>query len=1822
MGNQPGNTLGVEANFGSTCQTATALIKDQVTPMLFRKHIVSTRTLLQVAVAIVFSVAAVGAAFAANSGVAPLLVPYTIQTIAGTPQFAGTTTAVPVGYAGDGGPATTTVAKPTTGAVMNGPTSVAVDSVGNVYIVDSGNYIIREVNAQTGLISTIAGVVPKGCAGFSCSLRTAGCSDGVPAAGNPIGKTLQGIAVDSYGNVFFTDTTTMSASVIYRGGTQIANFIKLVDPNGVTASGGTVKAGYVYHVAGAVNLATCSAVTGTADNGIAFTDTSSGALPSADLAKAAQQFVITLDSADNIYLSDTGNFTTRVINTQATPQTFFQYTIQPGFMRSVTDCNALLTVPCPTAPVTLTANTGINGPVNAIVYNSQFKVSQADAYGNIYQMNGTGGGTANPGIYAATAYAGGTPLTNLLQAEAPSYAGTFGPNSATPGNAPAELNAAGLPTYGASYDSVGNETISSNLTLKIDLLVPTDGSGFDIRPDGMLPDNFGTIWFGDNHYPFLARIDQYTALETIMLKTGRATANISPLNTAPATFANPYYCVYGSTSSKIAWVQGPQSFDPEGDGCPSIVATFSGGYFNTVSDGLANIYVSDPGEQLTRELVNGNVFAPAAVGTASPVTQPIQIHFNSSNPPVVTTTSVLDAGAVGNTSTSFAVAPGIADFTIDTTTPEFPMGSLLNSSDSSYGNSTTTSNFAMWAGLPTCTQLGTFPNAMGVLDYDCLVYVKFNPTAPGVRQSQLVVTTANGSKYNFPLYGVGTGGQLAIDGGAASPLSVTGLGGTTGPSAVAVNSQGTAYIADPANNRIVVKPTGNGAQSNLTFTGVTPATLSGPMGVALDTANNIYVSDTGNNRILKINPITNVAAVLGNYVWVPGATCYGTNPAPTCPTTTPSTVTATTAPPQYAFNHPQGLAVDVWNNVYVADTGNKVVVEIPSAIGLGGATPLLAYPGAPTFGKPVAVAVDSQGNIYVADNQASGGVIIELPPGGGDLVTIPGPIFPGKQPQSANLSSPNGVAVDAAGNVYASDNSSNQVYEIPSASGLAGTPFALNFPSVSAPAGLALDSSGNLYVADSGNNQILFDNRQATMANFGNVTQDLTYTVPVIGSGLAGYTGAPPTVAACPVAGSSTICTGVLTVTNIGSTAIPLTSPLVPSVAASNSHFTLSSNCTSPLPAGSTCTISPIFTPDQTTNGPQTATISVNGGTQTVALVANGAQPLANIVLSASYSTGTTPTAGATATITAKVTQPFISGNTPSGTVTFTYTIDALNNNLNSCGTGGTQTVALVSGVASIQLPVLAQGVEYTVNAVYNGDTFNSLTNAAKLDLQVPGVSVTSTVSSTAAQLTYTYGQTPPAITGTVTPAPASPVTYTYGSAATASTPVILSPYPVVVTFHGAGSCAYGFPPSTFAAGGAAVMTEKPAALTYTLPNFTSLYGAPDLSYGAGITAVGGVNGDTFSATFTPPSSSILNVGSYTVTATVTGHNAANYTVTAPKATLTITQAPVGISITAAKTSVPNNAAGLASATFGISVSSIVPQGKGVPSGTVTVSDSFTPITATGYGTVVAPTTTVIPLVAGFGTYVPTSLTPGLHQYSFIYSGDSNFQATSVVPSSTAAACTASAPSTNCLVVDNPDFTLTSNTGPVVIIPGVIPSGNGLPIAPNQSTAAPETAVLFVNAVLGFTGSVSLSCTTQNPSYVSCFMTPTTVCFATLSSSACTNTASTGATVLAVETPATLPLGFFGQTRTSPTKTALAFLPFGVLAFCVRRRRRLSKALWMLIAVAAISVGMSGCGGNQVAFYSPVPTGPQTVTVTATYLGNGSTQPAATRSFTVPIAID
>jgi uncharacterized protein (TIGR03437 family) len=93
-------------------------------------------------------------------------------------------------FSGDGGPATS--------ATLDTPSGVAVDSRGNLYIVDAGNERIRKVTTD-GMISTIAGNGTKADGG-----------DGGPATQTPLnlvkGALLAGIVVGADGAVYFSDT--------------------------------------------------------------------------------------------------------------------------------------------------------------------------------------------------------------------------------------------------------------------------------------------------------------------------------------------------------------------------------------------------------------------------------------------------------------------------------------------------------------------------------------------------------------------------------------------------------------------------------------------------------------------------------------------------------------------------------------------------------------------------------------------------------------------------------------------------------------------------------------------------------------------------------------------------------------------------------------------------------------------------------------------------------------------------------------------------------------------------------------------------------------------------------------------------------------------------------------------------------------------------------------------------------------------------------------------------------------------------------------------------------------------------------------------------------------------------------------------------------------------------------------------------------------------------------------------------------------------------------------------------------------------------------
>jgi len=98
---------------------------------------------------------------------------------------------------GDGGPADK--------ANLKWPEFLTIDSVGNLYIGDSGNSSIRKVNAQTGIISTIVGNRKVGFDG-----------DGGQAINAEMNEP-RGLAITSAGNLYIADVRNYRVRAVATG---------------------------------------------------------------------------------------------------------------------------------------------------------------------------------------------------------------------------------------------------------------------------------------------------------------------------------------------------------------------------------------------------------------------------------------------------------------------------------------------------------------------------------------------------------------------------------------------------------------------------------------------------------------------------------------------------------------------------------------------------------------------------------------------------------------------------------------------------------------------------------------------------------------------------------------------------------------------------------------------------------------------------------------------------------------------------------------------------------------------------------------------------------------------------------------------------------------------------------------------------------------------------------------------------------------------------------------------------------------------------------------------------------------------------------------------------------------------------------------------------------------------------------------------------------------------------------------------------------------------------------------------------------------------
>lgn len=294
----------------------------------------------------------------------------------------------------------------------------------------------------------------------------------------------------------------------------------------------------------------------------------------------------------------------------------------------------------------------------------------------------------------------------------------------------------------------------------------------------------------------------------------------------------------------------------------------------------------------------------------------------------------------------------------------------------------------------------------------------------------------------------GMAGEFDCKGDGGPALSAN-LGFITG---IALDPSGNIFFVDGAANvvRKVDRTTGVITKVAGTFLGfniVDPTPVKGdggpavdshlnvPYGVAVDTDGNIYIADTGNNVVRKISASTGViATIAGN----PNAYGYTGDGGPAA---------------SAVFYSPYDVAVDKDNNIYIVDSQNHVIRKIAASTGVvttvaGSGPDHKGYAGdngpaiEASLHTPQGVAVDAAGNLYIVDS--GNNVVRKVDALTGTITTIAGTgqwgyDGDGKQATLARLNAPSRVSVDEAGDVYIADQGSHLVRKITVSTGIINT---------------------------------------------------------------------------------------------------------------------------------------------------------------------------------------------------------------------------------------------------------------------------------------------------------------------------------------------------------------------------------------------------------------------------------------------------------------------------------------------------------------------------------------------------------------------------------------------------------------------------------------------------------------------------------------------------------------------------------------------------------------------------------------------------------------
>jgi len=334
--------------------------------------------------------------------------------------------------------------------------------------------------------------------------------------------------------------------------------------------------------------------------------------------------------------------------------------------------------------------------------------------------------------------------------------------------------------------------------------------------------------------------------------------------------------------------------------------------------------------------------------------------------------------------------------------------------------------------------------------------------------------------YVVNLQGVGVGPQpMFLPGTASQAVSLSQLYTSSShttkavgftPTSAAVDTYGDIFVVDNANSSLDVDCLATTSNTSAALSSFCQANAPGyaykvgytlnknkiypsfvtPVDVVLDGANNAYVLDSGSSTpiVSKFPYDTMIPSV----VVANGTTVAGT-----------------------ALSSPQGLAIDGYANLYIADTGNNRILQahqynaaysqnivyVPSTVKFGG----IALSG------PTGMGLDASGNLFIADTGNSR--IVEYSVTGATSVV---------KTTGVTLTAPTNVKVLPSGALVIADSTLGLIL----ADNGVGSLLTTGSVPLSSTQGLALDLAGNIYVADPSGSQVveLNTNSPATATAF------------------------------------------------------------------------------------------------------------------------------------------------------------------------------------------------------------------------------------------------------------------------------------------------------------------------------------------------------------------------------------------------------------------------------------------------------------------------------------------------------------------------------------------------------------------------------------------------------------------------------------------------------------------------------------------------------------------------------------------------------------------